>query len=118
MKIFPQPVTTHEMAFGLKTSEKTFFPVTLRNWVTFKLRSMIMLEERKAYKTNENSDSWVAPSYEKFFVKFNYDAKQELTRKKLLYDCQNLSTKFEKIATVNNAISSLEDDEFCWKDIM
>ena len=77
-----------------------------------------MLEERKAHKTNEGSVSWVAPSHEKFFAKFNFEAKQELKDKKLLYDSQNLSGKFEKIATVNNAVSTLDGDQFTWKDIM
>ena len=118
LKIVPQPVTLHEMAFGLQSSKNTFYQVTLRNWITFNLRLMIMLEERKAHKTNEGSVSWVAPSHENFFAKFNYEAKQELKDKKLLYDSQNLSGKFEKIATVNNAVSTLDGDKFTWKDIM
>ena len=118
VRIIPKPLTVHEMAFGLKETKKEKYPVILRNWITFTLRHLIMLEERKRYKINLNSDAKVTPAYEKFFAKFNFEAKQELKDKKLLYDFQGLSEKFKDIATVNNAIASLVNDEYQWIDIM
>ena len=55
---------------------------------------------------------------EKFFNKFNFLAHEELRIKKLQYDHQNQSAKFEKIATINKAIATFNDGEFTWLDIM
>ena len=77
VRITPKPLTVHEMAFGLKETKKEKYPVTLRNWITFTLRHLIMLEERKTYTINLDSDAKVTPAYEKFFSKFNFEAKQE-----------------------------------------
>ena len=118
MGIIPKPITVHETAFGLRETKHGTYPVILRNWITFTLRHLIMLEERKTYKINLDSDAKVTPSYEKFFAKFNFEAKRELKDKKLLYDFQGLSEKFKDIATVNNAIASVLNDEYQWKDIM
>ena len=52
-----------------------------------------MLEERKAYKAKRPL------LIQNFFSKFDDTTKEELTRKKLLYDVQGLSAKFEKIVT-------------------
>ena len=89
-------------------------PYILRNWITFTLRHQIMLEERKAYNTcNYRTDS-----YRKFFNKFNYITKEELKRKKLIYDQHGLANKFEKIVTIGKAIASKSDGDIQWKDIM
>ena len=55
---------------------------------------------------------------ENFFNKFNFLAQEELKIKKLQYDHRNLSARFEKIATINNAIATVNDGEFTWLDIM
>ena len=73
-----------------------------------------MLEERKAFKI----ENYHRQSMEKFFNKFNFQAQEELKMKKLLYDHQNLSAKFEEIVTINNAIAAVNDGEFVWLDIM
>ena len=118
MKIIPKPFTAQEMAFGLKESKQERYPVILRNWVTFTLRRLILLEERRMYKINQESEVKVTPSHEKFFAKFNFEAVQELRYKKLLYDFQGLSVKFKEIVTVNNAIASFVNDDYQWHDIM
>ena len=73
-----------------------------------------MLEERKAYKIK----NYHQQSMDKFFNKFNFLAHEELRIKKLQYDHQNQSAKFEKIATINKAIATFNDGEFTWLDIM
>ena len=73
-----------------------------------------MLEERKAFKI----ENYHQQSIGKFFNKFNFHAQEELKMKKLLHDHLNLSEKFEKIVTINNAIANVSDGEFVWLDIM
>ena len=73
-----------------------------------------MLEERRAYKTQ----SYSSTSLQKFFLKFNRVTRDELKTKKLLYDFQGLSVKFERIVTTGNAIATIVDGKFIWKDIM
>ena len=112
-KIIPIPITQYEKAFGLQTrTKKEKHKITLRNWLTFTLRYQIMQEERKAYHTK------TTPSIEKFFLKFNYYVHQELDTKKILYDRQGLSTKFEKRSTINNVLGMLKNGEYSWKDVM
>ena len=86
--------------------------ITLRNWLTFTLRYQIMQEERKAYHTKNT------PSVEKFFLKFNYYVHQELDTKKILYDRQRLSTKFEKISTINNVVGTVKNGKYSWRDVL
>lgn len=82
------------MAFGLQPSVmKKKYTAIFRNWITLLLREQIMLEERKAYKAKRPL------LIQNFFSKFDDTTKEELTRKKLLYDVQGLSAKFEKIVT-------------------
>ena len=101
--------------FGLlPVNKKERKPTILRNWISFSMRHHIMLEERRAYHINNYTSS----SVQKFFLKFNHNTQEELKTKKLQYDFQNLSSKFEKIVTVNNAIVTKIDDEYVWKDIM
>lgn len=117
-RIFPKPVTLHEKAFGLQLHRQgDYFPVTLRNWITFLMRHLILQEERRAYKISLLMDPWT-PSVEKFFKNFNYTAHQELSVKKLLFDSQGLALKFENIVTVNGAVASLIGGDYFWKDIM
>ena len=73
-----------------------------------------MLEERKAYKIK----NYHQQSMQKFFNKFNFLAHEELKIKKLQYDHRNLTAKFEKIATINNAIATVNEGEITWLDIM
>ena len=73
-----------------------------------------MMEERKAY----HMKTYTTSSIEKFFVKFNYNTQEELKSKRLLYDFQGLSKKFEEIVTINNVVATLVDGEYLWKDIM
>ena len=118
-KIYPKSPTLHEMAFGLHTTNKhDRYPIILRNWLTFTLRHSILLEEHKAFKINESSDSNFLPSYEKFFASFNYRATQELKTKELLYDFQGLKEKFRKIVTVGNAVACLTDEELKWNELL
>ena len=115
LEIIPIPVTDSEKALGLQPRKKKETNATiLRNWVTFFLRHLIMLEERKAFKIN----NYHLQSMEEFFNKFNFKAQEELKIKKLLYDHRNLPEKFRKIATINNAIAVVTDGEFAWLDIM
>ena len=73
-----------------------------------------MLEERKAFKIK----NYHQQSMEKFFNKFNFQVQEELKIKKLQYDHRNLSEKFRKVATINNAIATFNDGEFVWLNIM
>ena len=56
MKIWPHPVTTNEMAFGIIGNKPK---IILRNWITFMLRELIMKEEIITYynKTNKMDTS-------------------------------------------------------------
>ena len=117
IKIIPQKITAYERAFGLQPStEKMRHPVTLRNWITFTLRHHILSEERTAYKRKTPYLS--SESLQRFFTKFNHDVQEELKNKKLLYDIQGLSTKFEKIVTIGDAVATVANGELIWKDIM
>ena len=114
-KIIPRRVTDSEMALGLQPRRKKETNATiLRNWVTFFLRHLIMLEERKAFKIKD----YHLQSVEKFFKKFNFKAQEELRMKKLQYDCRNMPEKFKNMVTINNAIATVNDGEFTWLDIM
>ena len=42
----------------------------------------------------------------------------ELKIKQLQYDFQGLASKFEKITTVNNALATIVNGKYIWKDIM
>ena len=115
LKIIPIPVSISEKAYGLQPrKKKETNATTLRNWVTFFLRHLIMLEEREAYHV----PNYHHRSMERFFTKFNIKANEELKIKKLQYDHRNLTEKFEKIVTVNKAIASVNDGEIVWTDIM
>ena len=117
-KIIPQPSTLHERAFGLQPNNaKIRNPTILRNWITFTLRRQILVEERRAYK-KKNSSYLSSQSLQRFFSKFNQDAQEELKTKKLLYDIQGLANKFEKLVTIGDAIATVVNGEFIWKDIM
>ena len=119
VKILPKPPTVSEMAFGLQARNKDEeYPVTLRNWITFLLRHYVMQEERRMYKINLESASRIAPSFEKFFVQFNFNARQELLTKMALYASQGLSEKYEKIVTSQNAIARVENEVYEWSDLM
>ena len=114
MKIIPVPVSISEKAYGLQPRRKKETNATiLRNWVTFFLRHLIMLEEREAYHIT----NYHLRSVEKFFIKFNAKAHEELKLKKLQYDHRNLTDKFEKIVTINKAIASVNDGGIVWMDI-
>ena len=115
LKIISIPVTDSEKAFGLQPRKENESNATiLRNWVTFSLRHFILLEEREAYYIN----NYHKRSIEKFFMKFNSKAQEELQYKKLLYDHRDLAAKFEKIVTVNNVIARVVEGDFVWLDIM
>lgn len=119
LRIDCRPVTLHEMAFGLQESRRNrLYGVIIRNWITFSLRNSILLEERKMYKINSASETFVRPSYGKFFANFNYRALQELRLKKLQYDFLGLSDKFRKTVTVGNALAYLSNEEYVWNDIL
>ena len=114
----PQPSTLHERAFGLQpTNAKIRNPTVLRNWVTFTLRRHILLEERRSYK-KKNPFYLSSENLQRFFAKFNHDTQEELKTKKLLYDIQGLATKFEKIVTIGDAVATVVNGEFIWKDLM
>ena len=80
------------------------------------MRHQILSEERTAYKRKTPYLS--SESLQRFFTKFNHDIQEELKNKKLLYDIQGLSTKFEKIVTIGDAVATVANGELIWKDIM
>ena len=115
LRIIPRQVTNTEKAFGIHPrGKKETFATVLRNWLTFSLRHLILLEERKAY----HIPNYHLQSMEKFFLKFNIKMQQELKIKKLQYDHRKVPDKFEKIVTINRAIASKENGSYVWKDIM
>ena len=114
-KIIPVKVTNSEKALGLQPRRKNERNATiLRNWVTFSLRHLIMLEERRAYYIPD----YHRQSMEKFFLKFNSKAIEELKTKKLQYEHRDALHKFQQIVTTNNAIATAENREYSWKEIM
>jgi hypothetical protein len=115
LTILPIPVSNEEKALGLQPRRKKETNATiLRNWVTFTLRHRILQEERRAYHIHD----YHLQSVEKFFCKFNHKTQDELQIKKLQYDFRGVSHKFEKIATINNAIASINNGEYTWNNIM
>ena len=113
MGIIPTSPTSLEMAFGLQAAnDKEKYQTTLRNWLTFSLRYLIMQEERSAFHAGK------VPSIERFFVKYNTYVKNELKIKKLQYDFQGLPSKFEKIVTINNIVAKVDNGKYTWNDIM
>ena len=113
LKIHPKSVTPYEKAFGLQpTNNKEENPLILRNWITYNVRHFLLLEERIAYHKKS------LPIVKNFFNKFNLRTQDELRTKKILFDLQELSTKFEEIITINNAVSVKRNGEYQWKPIM
>ena len=114
VKIIPKQPTPYEKAFGLQpNSAKMRNPTILRNWITFTLKHQILLEERRVYKKNYSTKS-----LESFISKFNHDCLEEMKTKKIIYDFQGLSSKFENLVTIGNAIANIVNGELIWKDII
>lgn len=117
LKIMPKALTIQEMAFGLQPSNKREKEATvLRNWATFSLRHHIMKEERKAY---HRGYSHLAK--DRFSKKCNQLILQDLKTKSVQYQMRGLQSNFDKIATVNNAISSrIRNDcnQYTWFDVL
>ena len=113
IRILPRSSSLYERAFGIyPRNEKTRCAVTLRNWLTFFLRHMVMKEEKIAYH------SGVPPRVSNFFAKFNRMVKDSLSLKGIQYDSRGLSKKFEDIVTVNNVVATIQNGVFSWLDVM
>ena len=111
--IYPKPITQYEKALGLQPSTtKDEGPIILRNWITFTIRHYILLEERRAFHRRK------PPVLRNCFVNFNLKLLNELKIKKLLYDFQGLSSKFENIVTTNKIVAIRTNGEYEWKDIL
>ena len=113
-QIIPIPLSTEEVVFGLqprtREEEKA---ATLRNWISFNLRDLIMQEERKAWKYDKYT-----PEHEtKFIQKFNNLIQNELTEKHHSYKHRGLVQKFQSIVSVNSVIEKGHDGEYRWKYI-
>ena len=105
----------YEKAFGLNPSNTNQIgQSTLRNFLTFSLRHEIMQEERKAY--HKQNYSKVSEQY--FFQKFNQNMKETLRLKKMQYDFQGLSKKFQQITTINNVVGINCNGKYIWNNIM
>ena len=63
LQIHPVPITEHEMAFGIPGKTKN---ITLRNWLTFLLRSIIAQQERIAYHNKKGQHNEIE-------IKINYN---------------------------------------------
>ena len=115
MRILPVPLSELEMAFGLHpTRKEDRDPVILRNWITFTMRHLIMLEERKAYYRNGSSPQAV----QKFFIRFNRLSREELVLKKLQFDHRRLPVRFHDIVTTNGVVAKKGDNGYIYNDIM
>ena len=115
MKILPVPPTDIEMAFGVQPrSKEDRYATILRNWITFSMRHLVMLEERKAYYRNGTSPQAVP----RFFARFNRHAREELALKKLQFDHRRLPTQFEKIVTSGGVVAQKVENQFRYHDIM
>ena len=105
-KITPIKVTKYEKAFGLQPKiKKEEHVITLRNWLTFTLRHLIMLEERKAYyrKNNEERERT-------FIIKYKSMISEKMTTKELYYKYAGREEYFEKIITAKGAIARKNND--------
>ena len=112
-RIIPRSPSLHEKAFGIyPINKKLRYAATLRNWLTFFLRHMIMQEEKVAYH------SGTPPRAPSFFLKFNERVKEALHLKSIQYRSRGLSKKFEDIVTVNEAVSTVKQGVFSWHDLM
>ena len=115
LKIIPIQVTDTEKALGLQPRRQSETQATiLRNWITFSLRHLIMLEERRAFAIKD----YHTHSVEKFFIKFNFKTLKELKLKKLQYEHRNASELFENIVTTKMAVAEIENGEYIWKTLM
>ena len=92
MKITPIQVTNYEKAFGLQPKiKKEENLITLRNWLTFTLRYLITLEERKAYyRKNTEEQERI------FIIKYNSKISEKATTKDLYYKYSGREEYFEK----------------------
>ena len=115
MKILPVPTSEIEMAFGVHpTRKEDRDPAILRNWITFSMRHLIMMEERKAYYRNGSSPQAV----QKFFIRFNRLSREELALKKLQFDHRRLPGRFQDIVTANGVVAKKVNNQFKYHDIM
>ena len=88
-KLSSTPVTTYEMAFGLKGDTPC---VILRNWLTYLLRHCIMEQESIAFY----NQSKMANELE-IKLKFNQMVKSETYKKYLIYQNLDRENYFRKI---------------------
>ena len=84
-KLDPRPVTDEEKSFGIVHIKKTA-GMTLRNWLTYKMREQVMDFERKAYHSPK------AASISLFKTTFN---------RAIAYDLKKLMIRFEHEGKLN-----------------
>ena len=74
-----------------------------------------MKEERRAYYVKNYTKTGAVNA---FFRKYNHHVKTQLNIKQMQYAFLGLANKFENITTVNNAVGTLINGKYIWKDIM
>ena len=112
IQIISIPLSKEEVVFGLQARTRDEEnAATLRNWISFNLRYLIMQEERKACKY----DKYTTEHEKKFVDKYNNFMQNELTEKHHSYKHRGLEHKFQSIISENNVIQQGHDEEYLWK---
>ena len=105
LKLFPNTITREEKAFGI-VNIKNKPAIMVRNWLTYKIREVILDFERKAYHNPK------VASVTLFKAKFNQEIASEV--KKLLYRFkhENRMKKFDEIVCFGHILCEKVGEEY------
>ena len=107
MQIIPTQVTNYEKAFGLQPRvKKEEHLITLRNWLTFTLRHLIMAEEKSAYHHRKNTEKREG----NLIFKYKRMITEEIATGELYYKFSGREEYFEKILTAKRVIACKNEE--------
>ena len=112
-KILPIKITSHELAFGIQArirSEEN--KVTLRNYLTFTLRNLIMNKERASYHKPGCVNNY------HFMTTYNNKISENIQIMNMLFRNLGKSTLFYNIVTSGNFARIMPDQLYYVEHIM
>ena len=104
LELHPEPVSESEMILGI-VRKKQITGSLLRNWITFKMRQVIMQEERLAYHAATK------PNSQKVLQKFVNSLLFEIQIKAIQYKNENRLPFFDEIITYKEVLCKKRGSE-------
>ena len=112
IKLHDKSVDDIEKAFGIVDIKKSNGMI-LRNWITYKMRELILQFERKAYHSAK------IPSMDVFKAKLNQSIASDLKKWMHIYNNQHKLHIFEKIFAHKDILcQKLQEGEYRLKKVM